>query len=299
MFGFRDEFDYFECSQCGCLQISDIPEDMGRYYPQNYHAAPGRALGSFVTRFAVTRRDRYALFAGGLIGKLVSRRHPNASLEAIAKAGVNCESRILDVGCGSGGFLCSLKNLGFKNLLGIDPYTEREVTGGDMRILRATIHDLSPSQDFDLITFNHSFEHIPDQIGTLLKVPLMLSENGVCVIRMPVKTEHIWNRYNTDWVQIDAPRHFFIHTVKSFSYLSRDAGLTIEDITFDSTAFQFWGSEQYKRDIPLRAETSYAVSPGKSIFTAKQIAQYERMAKELNKIQQGDQAVFHLKRRAK
>ena len=24
MFGFRDEFEYFECAQCGCSQIKDI-----------------------------------------------------------------------------------------------------------------------------------------------------------------------------------------------------------------------------------------------------------------------------------
>jgi len=299
MFGFRDEFNYFECSKCGCLQISDIPKDMEKYYPSNYHPSQQRASDNFIKRFARIRRDRYALFNIGLIGKLLSKRYSNVVLQTIAKAGVNCESRILDVGCGSGGLLYSLKDLGVKNLVGIDPYTRHEVTKGDMKILRATIHDLSPSQEFNLVIFNHSFEHIPDQLETLLKVSVMLSENGVCFIRMPIKTEHIWNRYNVDWVQIDAPRHFFIHTVKSFDYLSKEAGLAIEDITFDSTSFQFWGSEQYKRDIPLRAENSYVVNPGNSIFTAKQIAEYEQMAKELNRIKQGDQAAFYLTRKVK
>jgi hypothetical protein len=38
MFGFRDEFTYFECSICGCLQISEIPENISKYYPLNYYS---------------------------------------------------------------------------------------------------------------------------------------------------------------------------------------------------------------------------------------------------------------------
>ena len=38
MFGYRDEFAYFACGQCGCLQIADIPPDMSRYYPANYYS---------------------------------------------------------------------------------------------------------------------------------------------------------------------------------------------------------------------------------------------------------------------
>ena len=38
IFGFRDEFTYFECSKCGCLQIMQIPRNMGKYYPSNYYS---------------------------------------------------------------------------------------------------------------------------------------------------------------------------------------------------------------------------------------------------------------------
>ena len=36
MFGLREEFIYFECSNCGCLQIKDIPKDISKYYPKDY-----------------------------------------------------------------------------------------------------------------------------------------------------------------------------------------------------------------------------------------------------------------------
>jgi 2-polyprenyl-3-methyl-5-hydroxy-6-metoxy-1,4-benzoquinol methylase len=296
MFGFRDQFTYFECSQCGCLQITETPRNMEKYYPSNYYSFQQKASGNFIKRFIRSQGDRYALFNTGFIGRLVFKRYATDIPGAIAKAKVNYKSRILDVGCGSGRLLCSLKDLGVKNLLGLDPYVDESVINGGVKILKKTIHDLSDSQKFDLIVFNHSFEHIPDQSGTLSKVSRILERNGVCLIRMPLKTEHIWNLYGVDWVQIDAPRHLLIHTTKSFNYLAKEAGLAINDVIFDSTEFQFWCSEQYKRDIPLIAENSYAVNPRKSIFTAKQIKEFRKMAAELNKIDQGDQAAFYLVR---
>src|SRR5882757_7251102 len=38
MFGLRDEFEYFECSSCGCVQISEIPTNMEPYYPTKYYS---------------------------------------------------------------------------------------------------------------------------------------------------------------------------------------------------------------------------------------------------------------------
>ena len=34
MFGTRESFDYFECSNCKTLQIVDIPADLARHYPE-------------------------------------------------------------------------------------------------------------------------------------------------------------------------------------------------------------------------------------------------------------------------
>lgn len=304
MFGFRDEFTYFECSKCGCLQIAEIPRDMDKYYPPNYlKPFHDRPSGNFIARFLRIRRDRYVLFNTGLIGNLLNKRYPRMYradvFQAIAKECVSCGSRILEVGCGSGEVLYLLRDVGIRNLVGVDPYTSHEVLEDGIRILKTTFHELPDSQRFDLIVFNHSLEHIPDQLQTILKVSNMLTENGVCLIRVPLKTERIWNLYGVDWVQIDAPRHFYIHTMRSFNHLAGEAGLIVKDVTFDSTAFQFWGSEQYKRDIPLRAENSYAIKPETSIFTPDEIREFSMMAGELNKANQGDQASFRLMRNAK
>lgn len=296
MFGFRDEFIYLECSKCGCLQIAKIPKNMGKYYPSNYYSFQKVGSTNFIKQYIKKERDKYALFKKGPIGKVICKKYPNPLFDMISKIGVNYNSRILDVGCGAGNLLYSLNETGFENLVGVDPYIDGDVINEDIKILKKTIHELPDNEKFDLIISNHSFEHIPDQLETLVKVSKILSENGVCLIRMPVKTEYIWNRYGVNWVQIDAPRHFFIHTLKSFELLVKKSGLVIRNVNFDSTEFQFWGSEQYKKGIPLRAENSYSVNPKKSIFTARQIREFRKLAKQLNMNKQGDQAAFYLVR---
>ena len=297
MVGSRDDFSYFECSKCGCLQIAEIPQNMEKYYSSNYYSFQKITHRNFLKRLLVTKRDQYVLFKTGTIGKLLSKKYPNDVLELISKSNINIESRVLDVGCGSGGLLFLLKSLGMRNLVGVDPYVREEIKEQNIRILKATIHVLPDEQKFDLVVFNHSFEHIPDQLATLSKACGMLSKSGVCLLRIPLKTDHIWNLYGIDWVQIDAPRHFFIHTMRSLRHLADKAELLIKDVVFDSTEFQFWGSEQYKKDIPLTAENSYAVSPRKSIFTPRQIAEFKKIAGDLNKTNRGDQAVFYLTKR--
>lgn len=294
MFGFRDKFTYFECSKCGCLQIEEIPKNIERYYPPDYYSFKKGKSDNFIKQYLRIRRDKYALFKKDQIGKMIYRKYHNQLFDILSKAEINYDSKILDVGCGAGDLLHSFREIGFQNLTGIDPYISKDIIEDNVKIFKKTVHELSNNQKFDMIIFNHSFEHIPDQLETIFKVSKILSIDGVCLIRMPMKTDYIWNRFGINWVQIDAPRHFIIHTLKSFKILLNNTDLVIQNVVFDSTELQFWRSEQYEKGIPLKADNSYAVNPKKSIFTPEQIDEFKKMAIELNKNKQGDQAAFYL-----
>lgn len=294
MFGFGDEFTYFECSSCGCLQIANLPADMAKYYPSDYYSYQPAPPESPIRRLIRIRRDRHELFGTGTFGRLVSLRYPNSALAALRASKAQRKARVLDVGCGSGVLLGSLRDLGFTKLLGVDPYIEGDTAAGPIRIIKKTILDLPDSEKFDFVFFNHSFEHIWAQRETLAKVDRLLTTDGVCIVRMPIKTDTMWSLYGVHWVQIDAPRHFCVHTVGSFSLLSLQAGLVVRRVGFDSAEFAFWGSEQYRRNIPLTAKESYGVNPGISIFTPSQIRDFRRKARRLNLIGEGDQATFSL-----
>ena len=79
--------------------------------------------------------------------------------------------------------------------------------------------------------------------------------------------------------------------------LADQHGFETKQIIYDSTAFQFWGSEQYKRGISLHDERSYAVNKNNFVFSAEEINNWKKKADELNAIGEGDQASFFLQRK--
>ncbi len=296
MFGYNDFFDYFKCSKCGCLQIAEIPIDMQKYYPlEEYYSfqhPDNFGFSKIRTNFA-KMRNRYVLTGKGIIGLVLTHIFPAYHLEFLKKINVTCDVKILDVGCGSGALLKTLGEIGFRKLYGIDPYIKENIEyKNGIKILKKQIHELD--DEFDVILFNHSFEHIPDPKETLETVSKLLSENGICIIRIPTVSSFAWKEYNVNWVQLDAPRHFFLYSLDSIKYLALKSELIVNNFYYDSTDFQFWGSEQYLRGIPLRSSNSYAINPHNSFFSRREIKLFKKKAKELNIKNQGDQLTLYL-----
>ena len=298
MQGSREEFTYFQCLQCGCLQISEIPQDMSTYYPKTYYslATVQSQPQGYWNRVANQLRTRHALTPKPGLGSLMRRVFgPPMMPSYFDQAKLDIHSPILDVGCGAGNFLHGLHRLGFTNLTGIDPYIAQDSAPlPGLRILKLDAQQISGS--YDLIVMNHSFEHMAAQLDVLQALRHCLSAEGRLVLRIPICSSYAWETYGTNWVQLDAPRHFFLHSLTSLKWLTEKAGLSTESVTFDSWEFQFWGSEQYQQDIPLSDERSWNNGPAKSIFTTEQIEAFRLKSAQLNSEGKGDQACFMLRR---
>jgi hypothetical protein len=87
-----------------------------------------------------------------------------------------------------------------------------------------------------------------------------------------------------------------LHTKKSIKHLASLAGFKIIRTDYDSRNWQFWGSEQYLRDIPLLAENSFYINTSKSIISKKEIDKFVEQTKILNGKGEGDQAEFYLQK---
>lgn len=298
MFGLRDEFTYMECSRCGCVQLMDPPEDQSMYYPSNYYSLSQTPLTIFTHLLGNSVkgwRYSYAVTGRGLLGRLVYGRAPDPVAQTLIPVGLNKSSRVLDVGCGNGVLLYALRNAGFRNILGVDPYINASITyPNGLHILKQPVDEVKG--EWDLVMMHHAFEHVPDPRQTLMAIARLLSAEGVCLIRIPIASSYAWHHYRENWVQLDAPRHFFLHTLESMRLLAVEAGLRLANVIYDSTAIQFWGSEQYMRDIPLESEQSHWGNYAHSVFTPAEIAAFEAKARELNAAGQGDQACFYLKK---
>jgi len=305
MFGLRDVFTYVQCASCGCLQLEQPPLDLETYYPKHYYSFRVRNERTAIRKIAnrIRRlRDTYTLSKQGVLGRILVKIMPGDTsiipqLQSLADTGVTKHSRILDVGCGSGLLDYSLRNMGFEHVFGIDSYIDDDIDyENGLTIAKRSLEEVKG--DWDLIMFHHSFEHLPNPLETLREVSSLLTPGGVCMIRIPVVSSYAWEHYRTNWVQLDAPRHFFLHSVTSMRLLAAQAGLAVESVVYDSTEFQFWGSEQYMRDIPLQSADSYINGLSASIFARAQISAFQRRAHELNAQAQGDSAAFYLRKGA-
>lgn len=296
MFGYRDEFEYLECSRCGCLQIKDVPADLSKYYPKSYYSFDTTGQGSTdgsAPNFLKRQRLRHYLGKKNLLGALSSKLYKvPRDFFWLRRIGLDLDSQILEVGCGSGKLLLQMQSEGFANLTGVDPFIEGDIShGSEVKILKKEITQMSGQ--FDFIMLHHSFEHIPEQLITLKKLYELLKPERYVLLRIPV-VAFAWRKYGVDWVALDAPRHLFLHSLESLRILANEAGFAIKGIKFDSDAFQFLGSEQYIRDIPLTDERSYLVNPEKSIFSPEQVEAFRKESAELNKNNDGHYACFYL-----
>jgi SAM-dependent methyltransferase len=300
MLGSRETFCYFQCAQCDCLQIAHIPEDMSRYYPANYYSFAGLELPASQTDlrlwfadFVKRRRDIFAVANRGLLGRLFCTIFPSPNLErrSLGIVRPDADSRILDVGCGAGHLLCFLREVGFRNLLGIDPYLAEDIRyANGPEIRRASLDRVEGN--WDIIMLHHAFEHVPDPHGILEQIARKLAPGGWCILRIPTVSSHAWERYRTNWYQIDAPRHFFLHSRKSLEMLAERTGLRVEQVLYDSTPWQFRLSELYARDMNEAEAREAGVLD--TICSAPVMRAWERETRRLNRQQAGDQAAFFL-----
>ena len=128
----------------------------------------------------------------------------------------------------------------------------------------------------------------------LKKIFGLLKDDGLLLISLPV-IGFAWSYYRVHWVQLDPPRHFYVHTPKSFQILSNKAGLNIVNVNYNSNSWQFVGSELNRRNICEKDLNGGKIKLS-LLFTELEISSFRKKALSLNKNGNGDQALFFLQK---
>jgi|UPI00039EAA56 SAM-dependent methyltransferase len=294
MYGADGTFFYLECAACGCLQLLDIPADLGAFYPSDY-CSFGRAKSKSIAswrRWLKSLRTRMLLGQGGVAGRLLKPFIPLPPYgDWMQRLSMGLDARILDVGCGSGHLLLRLQKDGFSALAGIDPYLpERLEYPGALVVNKQRIEALDGV--FDLIMLHHAFEHMDHPREVLATLVQRLAPGGKLLIRIPLAGSYAWRKYGVSWANLDAPRHLFLHTPRSLSLLAASVGLRIATTLFDSQYKQIALSEW----ISLGGTMANFDQGEKAYFTAKDLSGFKRLARALNAQRDGDCAAFILER---
>jgi len=250
LIGLSEEFRYFHCRKCGCLQLDQEVENLEKFYGSGY----GTIHASAVKQMLRTVMYYFSSSPIELLAKTMAVFTPGCNyglMRVLRKLPKDID--ILDVGCGSGRLLHGLRSLGFTGrLIGVDAFLERNQTfDNHVEIRKADLTSFADAKGFDLISLMHTFEHVAKQEESLNAIKRLLKPGGLCVISIPIVGSEQWHRFGTQWVQMDPPRHFFLHTPDSFRILAERSGMKVSHTIRESSAFQFWGTALVRKGVPI------------------------------------------------
>ncbi len=196
---FAEKYPVWRCEKCGTLYVNPLP--VPRHWDTFF---PADILNPFL-EFEANHQDFFQ--------KLYAFIHPYAlgwkrkHVEKIAGVG-----RILDVECGNGDFLFSMRRhlwevVGTERIRRYAQFA-RQTLGlqvfDELGDLTATYEN-----HFDAVTFWHSFSRFGNPAEILTLVQKLLRNEGFLFIGIPNVRSLDFYFYGKDWAALDIPRRIF------------------------------------------------------------------------------------------
>jgi len=240
IFGTPGEWSLKRCSnrQCVLMWLDPMPleEDIGKAYA-NYYTHSARDSGSeksalkriylAIKREYIAEKFNYrigpASFPIPWIGKLLylfPLRRADADEEVRFLRSVP-SGRLLDVGCGSGEWLVSMRNLGW-DVTGVDSDEDAVYVGRQSGLnvhCGALEQQRLPISSFDAITLQHVIEHVIDPLRTLRECARLLKPDGILVVATPNGSSLGQRIYKENWRGLEPPRHLHVFSPQSMRNL--------------------------------------------------------------------------------
>jgi SAM-dependent methyltransferase len=165
---------------------------------------------------------------------------------------------VLDVGCGSGGFLSSLPPSVKK--CGVEPSVAAAgaATGLGVSILGQTPRDLPVHAQFDVITIIDVIEHVVDPTQMLDQILLHLAPGGCLIVGTGDPTNTPWQRvFRSRFWYSSLPEHISFPSPQYFRVWQQSRGL--QPPTIVRTRYR--QLPMWRRALFFAAQVLYALSP--------------------------------------
>jgi len=173
------------------------------------------------------------------------------------KCGQNGGGKILDLGCGSGHFLCAAQNNGFVGT-GIEPSTSSAhyAKQKGVNVLHVDMYQANlPENSFDVITAFDVLEHVSDPKQMLTLCHKWLKPGGILVLRFPsstwqkIKGVILHNILSSSRPSFAPTMHLYFFSVKTIEKMTTNIGF--DTLLIETTDTETNSSSQLLNGIKL------------------------------------------------
>ncbi|MBK8786847.1 MAG: class I SAM-dependent methyltransferase [Chitinophagaceae bacterium] len=229
-------FSIWHCNACTARFTQDVPDQdaIGAYYAsENYISHSDTKKGIINSLYHMVRKRTL-----GAKRRLV-----------INETGIT-KGTILDIGCGTGAFLNTMKEADWK-ITGLEPDRVARAKAAELYNIQpqepAKLFELVPAS-FNTITMWHVLEHVHELHAYIKQIEKLLAPDGKAFIAVPNYTSKDADMYAAHWAAYDVPRHLYHFSPQSMEKLLSQHGLKLtafKPMWFDSFYVSML-SEQYK-----------------------------------------------------
>lgn len=192
----------YECNNCGLVTLSSSQHILPQHYENSgMHGKDVPSIEAWLHETDQDNQRRFELLKAGLVNR-----------------------RILDFGCGAGGFLHKARSVAAE-VVGIEPERRVHEYWGDTIKIYGDMQDAGDG--YDVITAFHVIEHLVDPTASLRKLAGMLDEHGRLVVEIPSSDDALITLYDCDafknftyWSQ-----HLFLFNAETLRILAAKAGM--------------------------------------------------------------------------
>lgn len=221
----KEKFEIWECDSCSHRFTQSIPSmpEIGKYYKSEDYISHSESNKGLINRLYHNIR------------KITLRSKRNLVERSTGRSG----GAILDLGAGTGAFLHTMKDAGWK-VNGLEPDTQaRENAKNKYGVELEELDQFMswPSQSCDAVTMWHVLEHVHELHPYLDKLREILKPGGRIFIAVPNYTSYDAKVYGEAWAAYDVPRHLYHFSPRSMGQLLKAHDLELEKIKpmwFDS-----------------------------------------------------------------
>jgi SAM-dependent methyltransferase len=227
-YGIPGMYTLVQCTGCSLVFLNPMysEAELTALYPADYYA--------YQDKF---RRSPWKDVLKAIVGLRIRTRDPKFSTPG----------RMLDLGCGTGWILREMRDRGW-DVYGVEPNPSAAELGrkeAGLNIFPGTLQEASfPSNFFDYIRSNHSFEHISCPGQTLDEIHRILKPGGRLLIGVPNVAGLNARLFQDCWWYLGAPVHPFIYSVSTLSQLLRKHHFETIKVTYNSDYSGILGSSQ-------------------------------------------------------